>query len=102
MENSQRAQSGVRTGAPAGPQRVFMPIKEAAATLDLSEMSLRRAYAAGAIPGITLGRSCRILVAFITALVAFAETGQQVAVEDFGRRWKAERGGEALTGAVPA
>jgi hypothetical protein len=80
-----------------------MPIKEAAAALDLSEMTIRRAYAAGAIPGITIGRSCRVLVAFIVALIALAETGQQVAVEEFGLRWKAEHGGgEALTGAVPA
>jgi excisionase family DNA binding protein len=69
-----------------------MPVKEAAAALDVSEMTIRRAYAAGEIPGITIGRSCRVLVAFITALIALAETGQQVAVEEFGRRWKAERG----------
>src|SRR4249919_2552690 len=93
MESPQSAQSGVRAQAPAG--RTFMPIKEAAAALDVSEMTIRRAYAAGEIPGITIGRSCRVLVAFIVALIALAETGQQVAVEEFGRQWKADRGGEA-------
>jgi hypothetical protein len=101
MQSTQSAQSGASAEAPSG--RMFMPIKEAAGVLDLSEMSLRRAYAAGDIPGIILGRSCRVLVAFITALVALVESGQQVAVEEFGRRWKADRvGGEALPGAVPA
>ena len=101
MESPQSAQSGASAEAPLG--RLFIPIKEAAGVLDLSEMTLRRAYAAGDIPGITLGRSCRVLVAFIAALVALVESGQQVAVEDFGRRWKAERaGGGALPGAVPA
>ncbi len=91
-------QSAARAQAPAG--RAFMPIKEAAAALDVSEMTIRRAYAAGEIPGITIGRSCRVLIAFIVALIALAETGQQVDMEEFGRRWKAARGGEtpALAG----
>jgi excisionase family DNA binding protein len=93
MESPQSTESAQRAEAPPG--RMFMPIKEAAAALDVSEMTIRRAYAAGEIPGITIGRSCRVLVAFIVALIALAETGQQVAVEEFGRQWKADRGGEA-------
>jgi excisionase family DNA binding protein len=70
-----------------GRGRKFMPVKEVARILDVSEMTIRRAYAAGAIPGISFGSSCRILTAFVAALVAAAEAGRQVRVEEFGLEW---------------
>jgi hypothetical protein len=64
-----------------------MRIGEVARLLDFSEMSIRRAWQAGDIPGIAYGTSCRILAAFVLALVAEAEAGRQVRIEDFGRQW---------------
>jgi excisionase family DNA binding protein len=67
-----------------------MPVREAARVLGVSDMTIRRAYAAGVIPGITFGTSCRVLRAFVASLIAAAEAGQQIKVEEFGRQW-AER-----------
>lgn len=72
-----------------GRERKFIRVRELARLLDVSEMTIRRAYAAGVIPGITFGTSCRILRSFALALVAAAEAGAQVDVEEFGRQWAA-------------
>lgn len=77
-----------------------MPVREVARLLGVSEMTIRRAYAAGVIPGITFGTSCRILRTFVASLVAAAEAGQQVKVEDFGREWTSRNA--PATEAVPA
>jgi excisionase family DNA binding protein len=68
-------------------QSTFMPVREVARVLGVSEMTIRRAYAAGVIPGITFGTSCRVLRAFVASLIAAAEAGQQIKVEEFGRQW---------------
>lgn len=78
---------------PLGRERKFMRVREVARVLDVSEMTIRRACAAGVIPGITVGTSCRVLTAFVKSLVAEVEAGQQVKVEEFGRQW-ASRNGE--------
>ena len=72
-----------------GRERKFMRVREVARVLDVSEMTIRRACAAEVIPGITFGTSCRVLTAFVLALIAEAEAGRQVKIEDFGREWKA-------------
>lgn len=64
-----------------------MRVREVAEVLDVSEMTIRRACAAGVIPGITFGTSSRVLTAFVLSLIAEAEAGRQVKVEDFGRQW---------------
>lgn len=76
-----------------------MRVREVARVLDVSEMTIRRACAAGTIPGITFGTSSRILTVFVRDLVAEAEAGRQVKVEDFGRQWQARKQAQAA-GAV--
>src|SRR5438105_6412198 len=97
MQRSGNVQSGARTQVPVGRERKFMRVREVARALDVSEMTIRRAYAAGVIPGITFGTSCRVLRAFVVSLIAAVESGQQVTVEEFGRQWSAR---SALPGAV--
>lgn len=80
---------------PLGRERKFMRVREVARVLDVSEMTIRRACAAGVIPGITFGTSCRVLTAFVLSLVAEVEAGRQVKVEEFGRQWIA-RNSEAV------
>ena len=80
---------------PVGRERKFMRVREVARALDVSEMTIRRAYAAGVIPGITFGTSCRVLHAFVVSLIAAVEAGQQISVEEFGRQWKAREAAEA-------
>ena len=82
---------------PVGRKRKFMPVREVADILGVSEMTIRRAYAAGLTPGITFGTSYRILAAFVAALIAEVEAGRQVNFEDFGREWAARN---AAAGAV--
>ena len=97
MQRSGSIQSGPVAQAAKGRERqsAFMPVREAARVLGVSDMTIRRAYAAGVIPGITFGTSCRVLRAFVASLVAAAEAGQQVKVEEFGRQW-ATRNAEAV------
>lgn len=96
MERARSAQSGPVHQVPVGRERKFMPVREVARTLGVSEMTIRRAYAAGVVPGISFGTSYRILTAFVAALIAAAEAGQQVKVEEFGCEWKARNGAEAV------
>lgn len=87
MQDDGSARRGLRLPVPQGRERKFMPVREVARTLGVSEMTIRRAYAAGVIPRISFGTSCRILVAFVASLVAEAEAGRQVKVEEFCRQW---------------
>jgi excisionase family DNA binding protein len=87
MQRVRSSQGAAGSQIPLGRERKFMPVREVARTLGVSEMTIRRAYAAGVIPGITFGASCRVLAAFVAALIAEAEAGRQIKVEDFGRQW---------------
>jgi len=87
MQRARSTQGAPGSQVPQGRERKFVPVREVARTLGVSEMTIRRAYAAGVIPGITFGTSCRILAAFVASLVAEAEAGRQIKVEDFGRQW---------------
>lgn len=97
MQRSGSIQSGPATQVLPGRERqsAFMPVREAARALGVSDMTIRRAYAAGVIPGITFGTTCRVLRSFVASLIAAAEAGQQVKVEEFGRQW-ASRAPEAV------
>lgn len=79
---------------PASRKRRFIRVRELAEALDVSEMTIRRAYAAKAIPGITFGTTCRILRRFAEDLLQAAESGQQITVEEFGREWMARNKSE--------
>ncbi len=96
MQRSGSVQGGERAQVPVGRERKFMRVREVARALDVSEMTIRRAYAAGVIPGITFGTSCRVLRAFVVGLIAAAEAGQQISVEEFGRQWKAREAAGAV------
>jgi|SRR5581483_8645717 len=91
MQRSGGTQSGPVAQMLTGRERqsAFMPVREVARVLGVSEMTIRRAYAAGVIPGITFGTSCRVLRAFVSSLITAAEAGQQIKVEEFGKHWAA-------------
>lgn len=67
----------------------FMPIKDAAALLQMSEMHIRRAFDAGHFPGFKLGRLYRVSRPFVEALVAEVQAGRRVVVEEFVTTWAA-------------
>ena len=88
MQSAGSAQSGPVKEMPVSRQRSpFMPVKEAARAFDVSEMTVRRAVAAGKIPGIRWGRTFRVLRAFVVNVITAAEAGQQVDIEEFAATW---------------
>lgn len=68
----------------------LMPIKAAAARLDVSEMTIRRAFEAGAFPGFQIGRSYRVSRPFVEALLAEVRAGRRVVFEEFAAQWLAK------------
>jgi hypothetical protein len=67
----------------------FMPIKDAAVQLDMSEIHIRRAFDAGHFPGIKLGSAYRVSRPFVNALVAEVNAGRRIVVEEFAATWGA-------------
>jgi excisionase family DNA binding protein len=67
----------------------LMPIKDAAVLLDVSEMTVRRAFEAGEFPGIKFGRTYRVSRAFVDAVLAAVAAGHRVVVEDYAAAWLA-------------
>lgn len=67
----------------------FMPIKDAATLLDMSEIHIRRAFNAGHFPGIKLGQLYRVSRPFVNALVAQVAAGRGIVVEEFAATWVA-------------
>lgn len=65
----------------------LMPIKAAAARLNVSEATIRRAFDAGAFPGLQIGRSYRVSRPFIEALLAEVRAGRRVVFEEFAAQW---------------
>ncbi|WP_158079458.1 excisionase family DNA-binding protein [Actinomadura sp. CNU-125] len=72
-----------------------MPIKAAAAALDVSEMTIRRALEAGDFPGLQFGRTYRVSRPFVEALLNEVRSGRRVIVEEFAAAWIASRQGAA-------
>jgi excisionase family DNA binding protein len=82
--------SGAAGGQPAHP---LITVREAAALLRLSAMTIRRKVDAGQIPAIKCGSACRIPRAFIEGILRDALAGQTVVVEDYAPA--ADAGGAA-------
>ena len=65
----------------------FMPIKDAALLLHMSEIHVRRAFDAGHFPGFKLGRLYRVYRPFVEALVSEVRAGRRVDVAEFVATW---------------
>lgn len=73
-----------------GPENEhFMPVKDAAVLLDMSEIHIRRAFDAGHFPGYKLGRLYRVSRPFVNALVNEVTAGRRIVVEEFAAAWGA-------------
>jgi excisionase family DNA binding protein len=68
----------------------LMPVKAAAAALDVSEMTVRRALEAGDFPGLQFGRTYRVSRPFVEALLEEVRSGRRVIVEEFAAEWLAK------------
>lgn len=77
-----------RTAGPA-----LLTIEEAARRLRVSRMTVDRAIKAGEFPVIRFRGTYRLPAAFIDRLLADAEAGAQVVVEDYATTWIAEHAG---------
>lgn len=67
-----------------------MPIREAATTLGVCQMTIRRAFHEGHMPGRKIRGSYGILRAFVDAFLAEVHAGRSVDVEAFAARWAAK------------
>jgi hypothetical protein len=90
-ERGERGQSAERSepvSLPAPrPVPVFMPVRDAAVMLDVSEDYLRDRLVAGEFPGARFGTSWRLLRSFIGRLVAEVESGRVVIAEEYAASW---------------
>lgn len=66
-----------------------MSVKEAAGALGVSEMTVRRAFDSGDLPGIRFGRTYRVSRVFVDALLAEVEAGRQINVTQYAASWPA-------------
>ncbi len=73
----------------------LMSVKEAAAALGCSEMTIRRRITARQFPAVRTGRKSMVPRAFITNLVAQAEAGKTVVVDEAVEDWRASGNGHA-------
>jgi excisionase family DNA binding protein len=68
----------------------FMPIREAANALGVCQMTIRRAFHEGHMPGRKIRGSYGILRAFVEAFIAEVHAGRSVDVEAFSVTWAAK------------
>lgn len=68
---------------------LLIPVKAAAMLLNISEMTIRRAFDAGEFPGMRFGRSYRVSRPFVLAVLGEVRAGRQVVVEEFAANWLA-------------
>jgi excisionase family DNA binding protein len=75
----------------ACPVPAFMPVRDAAVVLNVSEDYLRDRLVAGDFPGARFGTSWRLLRSFVTRLVAEVESGQVITAEEYAASWASRR-----------
>ena len=68
----------------------LMTVREAAERLGCSEMTIRRRIAARQFPAVKTGRKSMIPRSFVDRLLAQAEAGHTVVVDEAAAEWKAE------------
>jgi excisionase family DNA binding protein len=68
----------------------LMTVREAAECLGCSEMTIRRRIAARQFPAVRIGRKSMIPRSFVDRLLAQAEAGYTVVVDEAAAEWKAE------------
>lgn len=73
--------------AEAPMNRDLMPIKTAAALLNISEQTIRRLLDAGEIPGLKVSRSYRVYGPFVEAALALIRAGHRVVLEELAAQW---------------
>lgn len=99
MQSAEEARSQQPTGccksegsSDASP---FMPIREAANALGVCQMTIRRAFHEGHMPGRKIRGSYGILRPFIEGFLAEVHAGRSVDVETFAASWAAKNEGAA-------
>lgn len=69
------------------PRSPFMSVEDAALFFHVSPEHVYRACRYGMVPSIQLGRTVRILRAFVDALLVEVQANRQVNVAEFARTW---------------
>jgi excisionase family DNA binding protein len=74
----------------AGGEPPLLTVPETARMLRVSEMTVRRAIADGDLPVVQFRRRYHVPRGFVEHLLASAEGGAQVVVEDYAAAWSAQ------------
>jgi excisionase family DNA binding protein len=92
VEREQPLQLSGPASAPvaACPVPAFMPVRDAAVVLNVSEDYLRDRLVAGEFPGARFGSSWRLLRSFVARLVAEVESGRVISAEEYAASWASQ------------
>ncbi|MFC3981395.1 helix-turn-helix domain-containing protein, partial [Streptosporangium jomthongense] len=66
----------------------LLPLKQVAVMLGVSRMTVDRAVKAGEIPSVKFRSTYKVPRTFIERLIAAAESGQSVVVEEYAAAWR--------------
>lgn len=68
----------------------LLPVRVAAQMLGCSDMTIRRRVYARQFPAVKIGRKTLVPRAFVEELLAAADSGETVVLEEFAASWAAE------------
>jgi len=69
-------------------------VRQAADMLGCSEMTIRRRIYARQFPAVRIGRKAMVPRAFVEQLLAAADAGETVVLEEFASAWAADKGAQ--------
>jgi len=80
------------SGGDAAEDHPLLTIRQAAVQLGCSDMTIRRGIAARTFPAVKIGTKAMVPRVFIERLLALAEAGRTVVVEEIAAEWALTRG----------
>jgi excisionase family DNA binding protein len=80
------------SGGTTAGEHPLLTIREAAAQLGCSDMTIRRSIDARKFPAVKIGSKAMVPRAFVARLLALAEAGRTVVVEELAAEWAVSGG----------
>jgi excisionase family DNA binding protein len=88
----QRARHGRLPRIDAAVKHPLLTVHQAATRLGCSDMTIRRRIDARQFPAVKIGNKAMVPRSFVERLLALAESGQTVVVEEMAAEWAATNG----------
>ena len=80
-------------GARATGEQPLLTVRQAAAKLGFSDMTIRRRIDARQFPAVKIGSTAMVPRSFVERLLELVESGRTVVVEEYAAEWSAGVGG---------